>query len=55
MEYFHGSMKERLTKLKPNTSLFSNLKEPLVYLTAQLTGQFLHNKELPNPIYHSHV
>ena len=33
MEYFHGSMKKGLTKLKPNASPFSNLKEPLVYLT----------------------
>lgn len=33
MEYFHGSMKKGLTKLKPNASPFSNLREPLVYLT----------------------
>ena len=33
MEYFHGSMIKGLTELKPNASPFSNLKEPLVYLT----------------------
>ncbi len=33
MEYFHGSIKAGLTELKPNASPFSNLKEPLVYLT----------------------
>ena len=33
MEYFHGTIKEGLTELKPNASPFSNLKEPLVYLT----------------------
>ena len=33
MEYFHGTIKEGLSELKPNASPFSNLKEPLVYLT----------------------
>lgn len=33
MEYFHGSIKKGLSELKPNASVFSNLKEPLVYLT----------------------
>ncbi len=33
MEYFHGTIKGGLSELKPNASPFSNLKEPLVYLT----------------------
>lgn len=33
MEFFHGTIKEGLSELKPNASPFSNLKEPLVYLT----------------------
>ncbi len=33
MEYFHGSIKKGLSELKPIASPFSNLKEPLVYLT----------------------
>lgn len=33
MEYFHGSLKEGLTELRPQASPYSNLKEPLVYLT----------------------
>lgn len=33
MEYFHGTVKGGLSMLRPNASPFSNLKEPLVYLT----------------------
>lgn len=33
MEYFHGTIVGGLTELKPNASPFSNLKEPVVYLT----------------------
>ena len=33
MEYFHGSTIKGLTELKPFASYYSNLKEPLVYLT----------------------
>lgn len=33
MEYFHGSTIEGLSELKPFASQYSNLKEPLVYLT----------------------
>ena len=33
MEYFHGSTIEGLTELTPFASQYSNLKEPLVYLT----------------------
>lgn len=33
MEYFHGTMVKGLSELKPNASPFSNLREPVVYLT----------------------
>ena len=33
MEYFHGSTIKGLTELKPFASRYSNLKQPLVYLT----------------------
>lgn len=33
MEYFHGSVVQGLSELKPHASPFSNLKEPVVYLT----------------------
>ena len=33
MEYFHGTIVKGLSELKPNASPFSNLKEPVVYLT----------------------
>lgn len=33
MEYFHGSIVKGLSELKPNASEYSNLKEPVVYLT----------------------
>lgn len=33
MDYFHGTVKGGLTELKPYASPFSNLKEPVVYLT----------------------
>lgn len=33
MEYFHGSIQKGLTELKPNASQFTNVKQPLVYLT----------------------
>lgn len=33
MEYFHGSIQKGLTELKPNASRFTNVKQPLVYLT----------------------
>lgn len=33
MEYFHGSIIGGLSKLQPFASQYSNLKEPLVYLT----------------------
>ena len=40
MEYFHGTVVKGLSVLKPNASPFSNLKEPVVYLTTnkQLAG-----------------
>lgn len=33
MEFFHGTTRKGLTELKPYASPFSNLKEPVVYLT----------------------
>lgn len=33
MKYFHGKIVKGLSKLKPNAFPFSNLKEPVVYLT----------------------
>ena len=36
MEYFHGSVKAGLIELKPYASPFSNLKDPVVYLTTSL-------------------
>ncbi|MBE5784943.1 MAG: hypothetical protein E7330_04005 [Clostridiales bacterium] len=35
MEYFHGTITAGLTELKPFASPYSNLKEPLVYLTSK--------------------
>lgn len=34
MDFYHGTTKHGLTELIPSASLYSNLKEPLVYLTA---------------------
>lgn len=47
MEYFHGSIQKGLSELKPNASLFSNLKEPLVYLTTsrQLALHYIWDEE----------
>ena len=33
MTFYHGSMASGLTELRPQTSWYSNLKEPTVYLT----------------------
>ena len=33
MEFFHGTTVRGLSELKPHASAFSNLKEPVVYLT----------------------
>ena len=47
MDYFHGTIRKGLTELKPNASLFSNLKEPLVYLTTsrQLALHYIWDEE----------
>lgn len=33
MKFYHGSTVKGLTELQPHTSCYSNIKEPLVYLT----------------------
>ena len=34
IDFYHGTTKAGLTELQPFTSPYSNLKEPLVYLTS---------------------